>query len=556
MKKTILTAIIGISFLALSAQVEVTTKSFDLESQNKHKNWRIGYTRIDSETGNILVNMQQTECDKSVGFTETTFRGTKWNIDKLVFDANFNYLETISSKYKNTAEALLNNEYVFGEKYKIVAHGSASAAIVKAAAATTTPMPNGLIDNSFMFTTIVTGNSTMTGFKLASSHIGLEMQFGVGEKGGGYCTEYPAAIKKASVDAKEEKGQRWIPMFSNPVPNGGNILFNTSGVLKEEKGYWVFRKYDEHMNVLKEQTFTFDYQCIMYGKEIEKAPGVFDYVFVAWPINYKKSKMPTVPANSYQYFYVDGDTYEIKENVTIVTPNSEWTITDVIHDNGSTYIIGGCGLKNNVYTDISVLKPNIKVYENLQVAKITNGKLDYVNSNMNKDLKSTVKTTGGLKPSSKVNFFMTNATLTVSNGKLIYSGKWATTHQAFVIDDKGKIETILSTTEKANSRSRISFSKDGKKMFWLLEDLEVYNKVSKGMIYPKKSRELVSGLSIVSYDLESNKILKYQDLKNEEWALNYYNPILLDNDNTIIMLGSKLTKKAKESEMVFITIKK
>jgi hypothetical protein len=76
------------------------------------------------------------------------------------------------------------------------------------------------------------------------------------------------------------------------------------------------------------------------------------------------------------------------------------------------------------------------------------------------------------------------------------------------------------------------------------------------MIYPKKSKVLVSGLSVVSYDLESNKILKYQDLKNDEWALNYYNPILLDNENTILMLGSKLTKKAKESEMVFITIKK
>jgi len=266
--------------------------------------------------------------------------------------------------------------------------------------------------------------------------------------------------------------------------------------------------------------------------------------------------MPTAPANSYEYFYVDGTTYEIKEKLTIVAPNSEWIITDVIRDNGSTYLVGGCGAKNTVYTDISPLKANIKVYENLQVAKITNGKLVYVSSNMNKDLKGAVKTTDGLNANSTMNFSMLNTSLKVSNGKLIYAGKWATTHQAFVIDDKGKIETVLSTTESTNSRSQLSFSKDGKKMFWLLEDLEVFNKVSKGMIYPKKSRELVSGLSIVSYDLESNKILKYQDLKNDEWAVNYYNPILLDNENTIIMLGSKLTKKAKESEIVFVKIKK
>ncbi len=556
MKKTIITAVFGLSFLALNAQVEVSTKSFDLESQNKHKNWQIGYTSIDSKTNNISVNMQQANCDKTVGWGEITFRGTAWNIDKLIFDTDFNYLETKSAKYKNTSEALLNNENVFGKKYKVVAHGSKSLAIAEVMASTTTPMPKGLIDNSFMFTTIVTSNSTMTGFKLASAHIGLEMQYGVGKQGGSYCSEYPAAFKKTSEDAKEEKGQRWIPMFSNPVPNGGNVLFNTSGVLKEEKGYWVFRKYDENTSILKEKTFTFDYQCIMYGKEIETAPGEFDYVFVTWPIDYKKSKMPTAPANSYEYFYVDGTTYEIKENVKIVAPNSEWIITDVIRDNGSTYLVGGCGEKNSIYTDISPLKANIKVYENLQVAKITNGKLVYVSSNMNKDLKGSVKTTDGLNVNAKVNFSMLNTSLKVANGKLIYAGKWATTHQAFVIDDKGKIETVLSTTESTNSRSQLSFSKDGKKMFWLLEDLEVFNKVSKGMIYPKKSRELVSGLSIVSYDLESNKILKYQDLKNDEWAVNYYNPILLDNENTIIMLGSKLTKKAKESEIVFVKIKK
>jgi hypothetical protein len=56
--------------------------------------------------------------------------------------------------------------------------------------------------------------------------------------------------------------------------------------------------------------------------------------------------------------------------------------------------------------------------------------------------------------------------------------------------------------------------------------------------------------------LETNNITKFQILENDEWAVNYKNPILMDNDNTILMLGNKITKKAKESEIIFITIKK
>ncbi len=67
---------------------------------------------------------------------------------------------------------------------------------------------------------------------------------------------------------------------------------------------------------------------------------------------------------------------------------------------------------------------------------------------------------------------------------------------------------------------------------------------------------MVSSLSILTYDLETNAIAKFQNLENEEWAVNYKNPILMDNENTILILGNKITKKAKDSEIVFITIKK
>jgi hypothetical protein len=160
---------------------------------------------------------------------------------------------------------------------------------------------------------------------------------------------------------------------------------------------------------------------------------------------------------------------------------------------------------------------------------------------------------------------MPNATLHLSNGKLIYSGQQEYgavkgALQTIIFDENGKVETILSKQEKNVARAHVSFSKDGKKLFWLLEELSEYNKivdVGGGYVLdPNKAREAVTGLGVLTYDLQANAILKYQDLVNDDWAVNYKNPILMDTDNNILLLGNKLSRKAKESELVFISLKK
>lgn len=553
MKKTIITSAFGLSFLALNAQVEVTSKSFDLESQNKHKNWQFGEAGIDSQTGTVFIKMKQPECDKSETFWTTTYRGLKWNVDQLVFDKDFNYLETKSATYKSSEEALLNNENIFGKKYKAIAQGSNSPAIAKVMASASTPMPKGPIDNSFMFTTIVTGTATMTGFKLASSIISVESSVSSGNNGPTYCNEYPVVVKKTSEDAKEEKGQRWIPMFSNPVPNGGNILFNTSGVNKEEKQHYIFRKYDENTTILKEQTFTFDYQCLMYAKEIEKAPGVFDYVFVTLPINYKKSKLPTVPANSYEYFYVDGSTYEIKERLTIVAPNSQWLISQVYAKDGAVYLCGESGKTSTTYAEFSV--PNPKDYPNFQLAKIENGKLVYVKTITPENIKASLVNVNGEKTKSDLNFKVHAAQMNVVNGKFIYGGRYENVKNA-IFNEKGDLEAFIIKNAEF-SENYFTFSKDKKTMYCLVQNVLDYNKWDSktGVITPKKARQVITSLSIVTYNLE-NKTVKYEDFKNENWGVKFSNQILMDNDDQVLLLGTNITKKAKESEIVFITIKK
>jgi hypothetical protein len=553
MKKIIITSAFGISFFALNAQVEVTSKSFDLESQNKHKNWQFGEAGIDSQTGTVFIKMKQPECDKSETFWTTTYRGLKWNVDKLVFDKDFNYIETKSATYKSSEEALLNNENIFGKKYKAIAQGSNSPAIGKVMASASTPMPKGPIDNSFMFTTIVTGTATMTGFKLASSIISVEPSVTSGKNGPTYCNEYPVVVKKTSEDAKEEKGQRWIPMFSNPVPNGGNILFNTSGVNKEEKQHYIFRKYDENTTILKEQTFTFDYQCLMYAKEIEKAPGVFDYVFVTLPINYKKSKLPTVPANNYEYFYVDGSTYEIKERLTIVAPNSQWLISQVYAKDGAVYLCGESGKTATTYADFAV--PNPKDYPNFQLAKIENGTLVYVKTITPENIKASLVNVNGEKTKSDLNFKVHAAQMDAINGKFIYGGRYENVKNA-IFNEKGDLEAFIIKNAEF-SENYFTFSKDKKTMYCLVQNVLDYNKWDSktGVITPKKARQVITSLSIVTYNLE-NKTVKYEDFKNENWGVKFSNQILMDNDDQLLLLGTNITKKAKESEIVFITIKK
>lgn len=555
MKKTIITTLLGISFLAANAQVEVSTKNLDLEAVNKHKRWDFGEAGFDSSTGSVFVKFKQNVPDETRNkfWGAITYRGEKWNIDKLVFDQNFNYVETKSTKYESSEEAILNNELIYGKKFTPKVHtGNNGGAIIKAFKAAAAAMPKGPIDNSFMFTTIVTGNSTMTGFKIASSEIGIEMQK-IENKNGVFFSEYPAVIPKTSEDSKEEKGQRWIPMFSNPVPNGGNILFNTSGVNKEEKQHYIFRKYDANVSIIKERAFTFDYQCLMFAKEIQKAPGVFDYVFVTIPINYNKSKLPTVPANKYEYFYIDGATYEIKENLTISAPNSQWLLSNVFAKDGAVYLCGDAGKTATTYADFSM--PNPKNYPNFQIAKIENGKLAYVKSITPEAIKAALINVNGEKTKDDLNFKVVAAQMDVVNGKFIYGGRNESVKNA-IFSAQGDLEAFISK-EAEFSENYFTFSKDKKIMYSLVQDVLEYNKWDSktGVITPKDARVVITPLSVITYNLD-NKSVKYQDFKNDNWGLKFSNQILADEGDKLLLLGTNITKKAKESELVFITIKK
>lgn len=558
MKKFILTQLAIAAGIGLQAQVEITTKSIDLQSINKHKNWFIKGASQDSITKKTQINFVQSECDVSTSadasYVYTTYHGVKYKVDRLIFDENYNLVETINKKYESTKEALLNNELIFGKKYTIPYDA-------------TFPYT---IDNSYLFTTVVTYGFT-SGKDVVSSYVGLKLR-GSSNLGMNYCGDDIKRTEVSGASNRQSKGETWYPIYSNPVPNGGNILYSTVGVLKEEKQHYIFRKFDADLNLTKEQTFTFDHQCLITAKTIEKAPGEFDYVFIAIPINYKKSKLKVTAANNYEYFYIDGSTYEIKEHAIFTAPKTRWVVDKAIRENNATYLIGGCGENNTAYTDVKGSTESD--FENLQVAKFENGKLVYIKSTSNKELVGALKTSQEFKHNSTISLSMIGTSLHVINNKLIYQGRQyeagssgyavmgqavgGTKYlglQAFVISESGNLDAVISVKGE-NIGSSISFSKDGNKFYWFAYDMEKYNKFKDGTMYANKSKFLITSLSAITFDLARNSISKFQNFENEEWAISYSNPFLMENNDQILMLGHKITKKAKEGEIVFITLKK
>lgn len=546
MKKSIVLGLFSTLLFNANAQVEITTKSLDLESVNKQKNWFVKGAGVDRTTGKTYLNFTKTICDvdKKVdgNMLVTTYHGLRYDVDKLYFDESLNYVETVSKKYASTKEAVEDGILIFGKKLTIPYD----------------PFFPYELTNAHLFTTVVTYGYS-AGADVVSSYVGIDVN-GTTKLGLDYCIENLKRHKGSSTANRQSKGEKWYPIYSNPVPNGGNMLYSTVGVIGEDKQHYIFRKFDKDLNLVKEQTFTFDYQCIIVAKSIEKSPGQFDYVFVALPLEVKKSKIKVTAANNYEYFYIDGNTYDIKEHVTFQAPKSRWVIDKVIHENNATYIIGGCSNSNTEYTDYAK-GPSDNDYQNLQVAKFENGKLVYINSASNSDLQNVLKTSDQFKSTSKITTKMLGTTLNLAGNKLVYQGRQYVSGtnfpglQAFVINDKGSIETVLSMKGE-DLGSSASFSKDGNKFYWFSYDMGKYNKFKDGIISASKSKFLVNSLAVVTFDLPNNQIASYQNLENEDWAISHTNPFLMEDENKILMLGYKITKKAKESEVVFVSIKK
>ncbi len=557
MKKLFIYTILSLCAFVTKAQVELSTKSVEFEVFDKVKGWKLLDAQKDEMTGGYHLIFGQAICDmsKSVWTGDRTFRGLKWTIDDVVFSETFEYQKTESKSYSSSEEAILDNQFVFGKAYK------PRPTKMIGGAGITKPL-----NNSYMFTNIITPTATLTGFKINTSYISCWPIANDTKYHGTVCGEEPVADNISNEDAKEEKGQRWIPMYSNPIPNGGIILFNTVGVIKEEKNYYVFRKYNENGTVMKEQTLTFDNQSLITAKEFETSPGVFDYYFVVTPLNYKKSKQPVSAATQYEIIKIEGENLEIEYRVKVDAPMSRWRVDQVFASGDEVYVFGQCADNKEDYDDFKPYESSN--YEGFMMAKVVNGKLDYVKGYNLKEASVALKTVTGTKGKATPTYVFTSYTPYLNNGKFFITGQTAKeismkgvdsdAVSTMVFDEKGNLEAYLARPESDYTRTQLHFSKDGKTMYWSSFDYASYNKLidEGGGMEAKHKLGLMSGLNIVKYNVATKELGSFQSFNNEEWALWFESPVLCENDEEVIFKGKKITKKAKESEMVFITLKK
>lgn len=566
MKKNLLNGIGILLAFGTLAQVEITTKSFELASQNKHKDWKILEAGRDQQTKEIFIKFGKPACDvsKTGGFWNPglEYRGLKWEIDKLIFSNTFDYVRTDSKSYESSEQAMISNEMVFGKTFMPISGKGVGGALVSGAA-----MPSKPIGNAYLFKNIILPSVSLGGFKISTSYITCLPV--TTDKNNYACNELVYIIEKSNENAKEAKGQRWIPMYNNPEPDGGNILFGTSGVNPDPlKSHLVFRKYDKNGAVAKELIFNYDYQNMPTVKELETAPGVFDYIFIFTPLKYKASKAPLTDPLNYEYIRVDGTSFEIKEKISFKGVYSKWIVQQVIEKDGAVYVMGQCSEKKDQYTTFDMY--DYKDYNALQIVKISSGKVDFVSGFNKADALGALKQVSGVKGKTEPSLILQDSKVYINNGKVYFTGQSLKSFSTstyledrddlvtIIVDDKGKLEAYLIKAEEEYTKSQLHFSADGSTIYWSIFDFASYNKMvnDQGGMEAKHKLGLMSGLGVVKYNTVAKELSPFQSFNNEDWALFYQDPILFESDEEIVFKGKALTKKRKESEVVFISIKK
>ena len=108
--------------------------------------------------------------------------------------------------------------------------------------------------------------------------------------------------------------------------------------------------------------------------------------------------------------------------------------------------------------------------------------------------------------------------------------------------------------------SDVFFSSDGKNMYWAVYEPNAYNSAilpQQGLFQPKKLKNVLAAELLFSkINLEDYSTNGIQTIGGKEFLLIANNPLVADTIDELIFQGRSLNKKAKDSELVLIKVKK
>jgi hypothetical protein len=280
------------------------------------------------------------------------------------------------------------------------------------------------------------------------------------------------------------------------------------------------------------------------------------------PFFYKKSKQPTTQPLNYEYIRVDGQSFQIKERISFTSVYTKWMIEYAVEKDGALYLAGQCKASKEDYNNFDMW--DLKTYNGFQAMKIENGKVAYVTGIDKLAAQAALKTVPGAKGKADISFVFKHPLINnnpsafqvevnVVNGMLFISGQNMSGYGSkgaergsiitMVFGKSGNLQAYLAKPEGAFSKSNVFFSADGNTMYWAIQNVDAYNDIyddGNGGVLPKKYKQLVNSLGVVKYDVAKNELGSWQDLTNEEWGVNFSNPVLYTSNSEIVFLGRKL----------------
>lgn len=352
---------------------------------------------------------------------------------------------------------------------------------------------------------------------------------------------------KASTD--DDKKLFYHGHIENDNDGTAMILTGEKGNLKSPFQHTMsfhLTKYDINLKKLADVSINFDTPqavAAVYGYPESADAEKQGMIVVFAPFKEKRYAGPKIwssTTNDYTLVHVSYDG-NLKDRITFKSPNSVWRIDDfVIAADGSIYLYGPSndGTEDYFYNRLAVSDENEK-WPNFQLAKIANGKTQFVSSTSMADFKAKLKAQPDGKkgdPFSGRRMVVT-ASMVTPDQQLILSGQnYAYVRNAkaqivgraysdlimFQFDQQGKLLSQYSMNKKeaatAPDNQFFEFSPDGKTMYWSFFDnvgsrdvreLDVI--VSKPLGMPK----------LGTINLTNGKFEKYNEYGNGENFVHY-----------------------------------
>lgn len=564
----------------------IQTQTYDLEKIDRHKDWRI-YSGYKDNNGNYIVKLGKPSCNMSsgsgneIGSIKYAYYGMQYDFDELSFDQSFNYISKVSKTFPTTISTL-SYEPVLGKRFFPLGHLN----LLKR------PLSQDYIGRKTVVPVI-----EMTGFKIGIYQVaGKPVAPGANAFG---ATNYYSCgeniwFEKLDVQkTKENKGERWFPVSYYPLPGGGVVVYTTSGVLPEtDNAVFIAKLYGEDLNEIAKVELPFDFKCVVHILPLEKNDGKRDFVIISQADDGKYSLGKKVlEANNGELLILDGKTLQIKNRSKFKMEYTRWWPENVVvNDNGQIYIYGTTSDDTKQYPGKQgylpinagqLSNPNAlnfpKDQPNFQILMTDPiGNVKYVKGINSKEVTNISKIITGTEKKANNDVilntydfykecYFTDKYLILAGQQFIGQNKTgADKGNLFVaLFDKntGNLVNYFIKPEDTYATFDIIFNKEKTKLYWATYDWETLNELKneQGAMSAKKIKSMIAGnLHLTTIDLTNGTSTNFEWLGKEQWAINFNAPLILkDNESDeIIFQGRTLNKKAKDSELIFIKVKK